>query len=205
VQDSLTIRAARAADKAAVLEFIATVWEGNDYLGSVWDEWLNASDGPLLVGELHGDTVAVAKLSDLGNGEGWFQGLRVAPHVRGRGFARRMLEHCAKLSRRRGDRSLRLMTDADNSAMHRVLSAAGFQLAVDGTWLHAPLTGAGPLLEAVSTTRRAELLADLRSPDSLAPWGTLYSVGWRFLELTEARLLQHLEQGEVVGLPGQDA
>lgn len=205
MQDSLIIRPARAADKAAVVEFTATVWNGNDYLGSVWDEWLSASDGPLLVGELRGEAVAVAKLSELGEGEGWFQGLRVAPQARGQGFARRMLEHCAEFSRRRGDRSLRLMTDADNSAMQRVLAAAGFQLAVDGIWLYALLTGAESSLEVASTTRLPELLADLHTSGFRAPGAGLYSVGWRYLELNEARLLRHLEQGEVLALPRQDA
>jgi ribosomal protein S18 acetylase RimI-like enzyme len=201
VLDSFTIRPARVEDKDAVLAFTATVWEGRDYIGSVWDEWLAADDGLLLAGELMGVMVACARLSSLGYGEGWFQGLRVAPEARGRGIARRMLEHCAELSRRRGDRTLRLMTEEENASMQRVMAATNFRLAFDGVWIEAPVESAESPLRALPPAALPCLMADLRNAATSGREAPLYSVGWRFLELKEARLAGHLARGEVVALP----
>lgn len=135
---ALLIRAARTSDLDAVLQITSRVWGGRDYIRYVWDDWLTARAQPLLIGELAGEPVAIARLGDLGNGEGWFQGLRVAEQARGQGIGRRMLETCLLLSRQRGDRSLRLMTDGDNAAMQHMATAAGLRLEIDAGWLRGP-------------------------------------------------------------------
>jgi ribosomal protein S18 acetylase RimI-like enzyme len=113
----LIIRPAQAADRDAVLDFTRTIWEGRDYIGYVWDDWLAATDGPLLVGAVDDRAVALVKLSDLGGGEGWIHGVRVAEAMRGRGIAQALIAHCVRLSRQLGYHSLRLMTGEDNYAM----------------------------------------------------------------------------------------
>lgn len=119
----LTSRPARSIDQSAVLGSIRRIWD--DYLEFVWDAGLQGRDQPFLVAEYAGVSVGLARLADLGHGEGWFQGLRVAEHIRGRGIGRLLLERCIGLARERGDRSLRLMTGADNIAMQRIAVAAG--------------------------------------------------------------------------------
>lgn len=195
----LLIRPARPDDKQAVVDFTARIWDGHDYIKDVWDDWLVDGDGPLLVGELDGAAVAVAKLTDLRYGEGWFQGLRVADQARGRGIARALLERCLELSRERGDRALRLMTDADNYRMHGIVEAAGFRRVFDGQWLREPPGRAtwGP--RPVSPARFDALRADLAGADFLLQTNGLYAAAWRFLELSPARLRGHLERGEVLG------
>src|SRR4051812_30919236 len=130
VELHLVIRPAVAADQAAVLAFTAPIWDGDDYIAEVWEGWLHASDGPLLVGTLAGQPVALAKISDLGCGEGWIHGVRVAQPVQGRGYGRQMLERCLALARERGDHIVRLMTSSGNAAMQRLAGALGFRLAL---------------------------------------------------------------------------
>jgi len=201
----LHIRPARPTDRAAVFEMVKTIWDGNDYIPDVWDAWRADPYGPLLVGELDGQPVALAKLSEIGPGEDWFHGLRVDPAQRGRGFARQMLGHCIELSRGRGARTLRYLTDEDNPTMHRLADDLNFRLAYAPRWYHAPTIHDMPYTIALPPGHLDSLLADLARSDLLSRSAGMYFLNWRNLDLTAARLREHLEQGEVLALPGEDA
>lgn len=188
---------------------VATVWDGHDYIPSVWDEWLRDPAGPLLVGEQEGRPVALAKLTGVGAGQDWFEGLRVAPEQRGRGLARLMLARCVELARQRGARVLRYCTSVHNPTMHRVAEEFGFRLCYLAQWYTAErlAPGAEGQRPAEQTTalgpeRLAELLGQLAGSPLLRLTGGLYSYSWLAQELTEARLREHLERGEVRGLAG---
>lgn len=196
---SLHIRPARESDRAAVVEMVATVWDGGDYLPKIWDAWLADAGGPLLIGELDGRPAAVAKLSALGPDEDWFEGLRVAPEQRGRGFARAMLLRCVELSRERGARVLRYMTAEENAPMHRIGDDLGFRLVYAPMWYKASPRAGAPAA-GVPPKRFEDLLHDLADSPLLARTGGLYTYDWCTFELTEERLRAHIERGEVVSL-----
>jgi GNAT superfamily N-acetyltransferase len=201
----LHIRPAHPADRAAVFEMVRTIWDGDDYIPNIWDEWLADPSGPLLVGELNGQVVALAKLSGIGPGEDWFHGLRVDPQQRGRGFARQMLGRCIELSRQRGVRTLRYLTDEDNPTMHRLADDLGLRLAYAPRWYHAPVNHGAPRAVALLPDRLDALLADLARSELLSRSAGMYFLNWRNLDLTAARLREHLGRGDVLALPGEDA
>jgi GNAT superfamily N-acetyltransferase len=201
----LHIRPARPDDRAPVFEMVKTIWEGNDYIPDVWDEWQADPSGPLLVGELDGLVVALAKLSGIGPGEDWFHGLRVDPQQRGRGFARQMLGRCIELSRGHGARTLRYLTDEDNPTMHRLADDLGLRLAYAPRWHHASVSVGSPRAIALPPKRLDVLLDDLARSDLLSRSAGMYFLNWRNLDLTAARLRAHLERDEVLALPGEDS
>lgn len=202
---TLKIRPARESDRATVREFANEVWEEEDYINYMWDDWIADPSGPLLVGTLDDDApIAIVKLSDLSEREGWLHGLRVAKRVHGQGIGRALTQHVVELSRQRGDRTLRLMTNEENHPMQRVSGLLGFEVRSKCSWLSS-MTQPGeweprPLPITALPRLRADLDAAL-PPES----GGLYCVGWRFRELTEARLLEHLANDEVLALPSQRA
>lgn len=201
----LHIRLARPNDRDAVTAMVATVWNGNDYVPTMWDEWLNDSSGPLLVGEIARHPVALAKLSQLGPGEEWFHGLRIAPDQRGRGYARAMLRRCIELSRARAACTLRYMTDEENGTMHRLGAELGFRLAYAPIWCNAPLIAAKQLAQPLPPAYLPTILSDLSRSPLLAHTNGLYSYNWRTFAPTIARLRTHLERNEIVAIPGDDA
>jgi GNAT superfamily N-acetyltransferase len=201
----LHIRPARPADRAAVFEMVTTIWDGDDYIPEVWDAWQADPSGPLLVGVLNGQPVALAKLSEIAPGEDWFHGLRVDPAHQGKGFGRQMLGRCVELSRGRGAKQLRYLTDEDNPTMHRLADRLSFRLAYAPRWYHAPIIGGAPRAIALPPSRLDSLLADLATSDLLSRCAGMYFLNWRNLDLTEVRVREHLERGEIVALPGEQA
>ncbi|MBC8161769.1 MAG: GNAT family N-acetyltransferase, partial [Roseiflexaceae bacterium] len=194
-----------ADDRDAVFAMVADVWDGTDYIPQVWDKWLHATDGPLLVGEREQLPVALCKLTALGPHEDWLEGVRVASSARGQGLARQLIRQTVELSRQRGKRTLRFQTSEENPTMHRLGEELGFKLnarlALYGaTQIERPALYA-PLDPALLPT----LLDDLARSAPLEANGGLYTYRWTTMELNEDRLRAHLAQGEVVGLAGERA
>lgn len=200
----LTIRPATSADKAAVLAFCSTTWEHGDYIDEVWDEWLSDPDSTLLVGAQGAQPVALAHVT-VQEGEGWCEGVRVAPALRGQGLGRTMLHASVAEARRRGAHVLRLLTSRSNLAMQTLLPQLGFGHCFDATWFEASaLDPASPAWSATPLTvaHLPLLLAGLADSPLLRATGGLYADGWSFATPTPARLSEHLQRGQVVAVPG---
>src|SRR5437879_1326543 len=98
----IEIRPARPEDRDAVLAFCTTTWEWGDYIEEVWDDWLNNSQGLLLVATADGQPVGVAHILMLSETEAWFEGMRVDPNYRRQGIAGALFNAQVAEAKRRG-------------------------------------------------------------------------------------------------------
>jgi GNAT superfamily N-acetyltransferase len=139
---TIRIRRARASDKETVLEFCRFTWqEHGDYIHKVWDDWLADRRGFFAVAALRGRPVATAKLSVLGPGEMWLEGLRVDPSLRGRGMSRALTGFLLARARKLGARTVRFATGEDNRPSKHVARTLGFRLLSHYSILWAPSDG----------------------------------------------------------------
>lgn len=125
--DKLIIRAARASDREAVVSFSTQIWEGHDYLPRVWDHWFQETFGALLVAELDGEPVGTDKITVLGPGEIWMEGLRVDPLHWGKGIAQALNLRAMEIVRQLKPSTVRFSTVFDNQASRHMGEKAGFQ------------------------------------------------------------------------------
>jgi len=89
----LVCRPALLKDTADMLELTSHIWDGNDYLPKVWNEWLADPEGFLAVAENNGQVVGIAMLEYQQKGEWYLAGLRVHPKMEGQGIASRLHEY----------------------------------------------------------------------------------------------------------------
>ena len=143
----IAVRCARPGDADAILSFTRTTWDGWDYIPFVWQAWLAAADGVLLVatprppgpGEppeldrfgrvLSPDRpIAMTRMTMLSSDEAWLEGLRVDPGVRNRRVG--SLIHAASITwaRANGARTVRYATGERNEGSHRIGNRLGFRV-----------------------------------------------------------------------------
>src|SRR4030067_1479977 len=92
-----TIRKLLSSDRDDIAEISRHIWEGNDYLLSVVDDWLKDRNCHFYGVEENSHIVAVGNLRLLEDGRtGWMEGLRVHPEQRGKGFAKEKTTHTTK-------------------------------------------------------------------------------------------------------------
>ncbi len=117
----LEVRPARPEDRDAVLAFCQQTWDWGDYIEHVWDEWLNNPQGKLIVATIDGQPIGVTNVRMLNATEAWFEGMRVDPAFRQNGIASALSKAQFDEAKRRGATTVRLITEATNTAAIRLL------------------------------------------------------------------------------------
>jgi len=174
----VTIRPALPRDKADVVEFTKFIWDGHDYLGEVFPEWLDDPQGILLAAEYAGHCVGCAKVTLLAPGQWWLEGFRVNPKYQDMKIGSKLDAASNEWWDEHGDGVVRLMTSSQRVKVHHLSEARGFVklgevLAYGSDPLAEPTDAFMPLAleelnEALEFCRRA------------AP-GRLMDMGWRFV------------------------
>jgi GNAT superfamily N-acetyltransferase len=192
----LTFRRVTLADRPAMLEICATVWEGDDYVPLVFDEWVAAPDGQFTALEQEGRVAALGRLAQFAPGEFWLEGIRVHADCRGRGLAAALHDYHLALWRRiGGPGTLRLVTAVDNAAIVKLCERTGFARLFEFTFATAPAAmgthGFTPLTPA-EAGRASDVIA--HSP-ALADLHGMFDLGWRWRTLTPACLANSIAAG----------
>jgi GNAT superfamily N-acetyltransferase len=128
----LTLRPMRAADRERVLEIIRDVWDGHDYIGRVFDDWLEDSGAAFQAAEVEGVVVGLQRLRPYAPGLIWYEGLRVASTHRRQGIAREMLVSAIAEAKEQGFREMRLATGNPGAAT--LFESEGFRRIIDARW-----------------------------------------------------------------------
>lgn len=118
----VVIRPAVPADRAALGRALSRIWGGYDYIPRLFDDWVR--DGGFFVARLGRRIVGCGKVTELGPGELWLEGLRVDPRLHGRGLGAEVSRQVIYAALDRRPRSLRFAT-ADRN--HASLSIARHQ------------------------------------------------------------------------------
>lgn len=211
--EDVNIRPAQAVDRDAVVAFCRHIWDGNDYVNAeVFDNWLNDVPGPMLVGELAGRPVALAKVAVYPDGHAWFQGLRVDPDVQGQGVARRIHEASELAAAAAGASPWALLTaDAGPTAVQRLCDEYGWRIQGRTRYLHLlpevqeAIVLPGAELVALGVDDFPTLEATLASSPTLAALGGWYTIDWECEPFTSDKLYGHLRAGQVYALPDRRA
>jgi len=138
---SPTVRTARHDDYDDVVELTSDVWPDRamaDYIPDVFHDWVDA-DGPgrkTLVVDVDGHAVALCQAVMLTDTEAWFQGMRVDPAHRGKGFGTMLTERLIEWAADAGASVGRNMVFSWNEAGLGQSLAAGFEPVTSFRWVH---------------------------------------------------------------------
>jgi N-acetylglutamate synthase-like GNAT family acetyltransferase len=141
------IRKLRDSDRKDVLEISKHIWEGHDYLPSVFNQWLKDSKSHFCGVEIDGQVVAVGNLRLIENRSvGWMEGLRVHPNYRGIGLANLIQHQFLGMAKKLHLQKLRYITGSENLASLKLAESTGFSdvLRMAVSWIskpkHMPMT-----------------------------------------------------------------
>ncbi len=127
--DSLSFRPVRSEDRARILSFTRNTWgeEDDDYIKYVFDDWLADPRGEFTAAVFQGEVVGIAKLTDMGDGEWWLEGLRIDPAYRRLGIASAFNRYHVELAEKLGGKVVRYMTGGSNVGSQTIGARASFQ------------------------------------------------------------------------------
>ena len=187
----LEVRPAREEDREAVLAFCRQTWDWGDYIDRVWDEWLHAENGLLLVATIDGQPVGVANVRMLNAQEAWMEGMRVDPAFREQGIASALFDAQIAEARRRGASSARLITEASNNAAVRLIERSSMRrVSAYALYQAGPIAAGSKRTHGIETPILAtagdigEIIDYLNLSNIFPAVGGLYNAGWTAYSIT---------------------
>ena len=120
-------RPAMEGDQADVFAFCKGIWEGEDYVPDVWEQWFHDPHGILGVAEYKGHAIGCSKVSRIAEGQWWLEGFRVDPQCQGMKVGTHLHQYVVEWWLQKGNGALRLMTDGHNYPVHHLCERTGFQ------------------------------------------------------------------------------
>jgi N-acetylglutamate synthase-like GNAT family acetyltransferase len=209
ISEQLTIRRARESDRPALEVIAARTWGGDDYLPLVFDEWLADPEGEFFVATLgaEGRVVGTAKLTRLGPGEWWMEGMRVDPDLYGRGIGTTLHRYGLERAEALGSGVARFATEQTNWPVHKMALKLGFTVAAQFLRYHADALPMRDLADQFRLLGAPDLPAVRAFLDS-SPYyeraqRSIIGRRWLCYFITDDRLRPWLEQGLVYGWHGQ--
>lgn len=182
-----------------MLDITRNVWNGTDYLPSVWHAWLSSSSSHLMAAEVDGRLVSLQHVDIQPDGDAWLEGVRVAEDVQGRGVGAQLLGEGLEWARRMGCTCARLATSDSNVASERIAQKAGMKIIASFQPARAQ-----PRDKSIPNGIRTALPPDvpaiaahLQRHPAATPHG-LYTEGWTAYPLTRSRLQQLAASGSII-------
>ncbi|HTI12980.1 MAG TPA: GNAT family N-acetyltransferase [Dictyobacter sp.] len=195
----LAVRPARDIDRETVLAFCQNTWEFGDYIESVWDNWLNDSNGSFLTATIEGTAVGIIHLQMLTETEAWLEGLRVDPSYRRQGIARTLIEAAILEAMKHKATDLRLVTDENNTATIHISTSLHMRKAsafinyyatpLEASADHSPMT---PLQQA-TIDDLDDIIQYLNTSNIFPITGGLYYTKFQAYAITDTLLEHHIK------------
>jgi len=196
---TITCRPALPLDTPRMLELTRHIWNGDDYIPSVWSDWLADPHGLLAAAEWGDRLVGLGKLTLLSPQQWWLEGLRVHPEFEGRGFASHIQDYlmAAWIQSAEADGKtsvLRLETNIQRHKVHSLCEHRGFHnLGQYSPYSMDPQHASNaPVLPAAFTPMSLE---DIPQALTQAPAGTLMDMGWRYASACPELLATAIQAG----------
>lgn len=194
----VTIRKAVPSDTPAVLELVSRIWDGQDYVAQVWEEWLGDPSGLLVAADLKGRVVGLGKLSQLTPDDWFLQGLRTHPEFEGRGVAAQIHDYLVSHWIQHGHGALRLATNALRYPVHHLCERTGFRRLGEYSWYEAPaLPEDSDNFEPVAEKQAQAVLEYLHASPLFDLLDRLVDMGWEWQQPTLALLQDIARQGRL--------
>ena len=199
-----SFRPARPPDRERVLAFCERTWEYGDYIDRVWADWLNDPETELLVAVDSQDTpVGLGHVRLASSDEAWLEGLRVDPEVRQHGLAGVISRAAVETAQRRGATTVRFMTLASNTPVHRLAARLGFERRGTIAFWRAEALTDRPAAFGPGREEPDAVAAFIAGRDSVRALDGLISSHWTFARATGPLLRRWLAEatGQLYRLP----
>lgn len=182
-------------DTEAVLELCSHIWEGQDYIPHVWQDWLADWRGSLIAVEYGGRLAGLCRLVRLSQEQWWLEGMRVHPDLSGRGIGSHLHAYALQRWRKYGGGVIRLATMRDNLRVQRLCQRTHFSRIGEITSFRAPaLAEPCQAFRPVQTAEIPHALAfALQRPGLNLTYG-MYDLGWQWC-LPEIETISQVVQG----------
>lgn len=185
VSEQIICRPALPLDTHGMSELTSKIWDGEDYIPKVWEEWLFDPHGLLAVAMFSGRIVGIGKLTKLSTNDWWLEGLRVHPQYEDQGIASHIHDYLLGIWEEIGSGKIRFATMSIREPVKYLAQSRHFKIAGEYT-----IFKASSAKSQISNWINPFTLVKLDEIDKLVAWLSqkssqqlafgLFNLGWQF-------------------------
>lgn len=185
VSDQIVCRPALPLDTPGMSELTSKIWDGEDYIPGVWEEWLFDPHGLLAVAMFSGRIVGIGKLTKLSTDDWWLEGLRVHPQYENQGIASHIHDYLLRIWEEIGSGKIRFATMSTRKPVTYLAQSRHFKIVGEYTTFKAPNA-----TSQNSNWKNPFTFVNLYELDKLVAWLSqmsgqqlafgLFNLGWQF-------------------------
>ncbi len=108
------IRKLTKDDKEQVLSICDSIWDGEDYIPAIFDEWITASNSYFVGLFEDNKLLGFGRLASHGNGNFWLEGLRKNHSLKIKGVGKKIADYLIKIAIEKECKSLKFSTYFNN-------------------------------------------------------------------------------------------
>jgi len=123
----MKVRLAIPSDKKRILEISNTIWDGEDYVSNIIDNWINHENGFLAVCEYNNTVVGFAKFTIIKNNDFWLEGIRADKNYKNLGIGSAITKFFITEAKKRKYQRLALSTYIENYQSIHIIEKYGFK------------------------------------------------------------------------------
>jgi len=198
------IRTARLADREQILAISSRIWEGDDFVPRVIDEWLLMRDSEVAVADLNGSVIAFARTHTLTPGYVWLDGIRTDPAEQGHGAGKALTEYFIEKAGREGAQRIGLSTYVENYASIHIVERYGFErlasFILAEARLNNPARAAAELSPLASPVSFDEARAWILRSAFITKSRGFLSQGWKFWPVSRPGVVAWPPFAKAIGL-----
>ncbi len=179
-------------DKEEIKAMCSHIWDGNDYVPEVFDEWVKEEGFYKAISKEK--IIGVCKYSRRPGGILWLEGLRIHPDYQGKGYGSDVADLFHRIVINKEHTALRFMTDVTNKKSIHLAEKRDFTTLIE--LYHLEFQGRGRPVDGVRRETDPEAVRDMvfSSPEYHG-YEMLYISNWEAKEFTEELLEEEVKAG----------
>lgn len=187
-------------DKAEIIAISKKIWDGHDYVSTVYDKWVADIDGFFVCVTYDSAIAGFAKVSMHGDNDAWLEGLRVDPSKRGLGLGKQLTRYCIERCLNRHIENIRLSTYIGNHESIGIIESHGFKRVAEYKALFRPINPCEATPACYQTLSDPSLVEAALSGEALGEFYGYASFDFTFEKITPRLLKGLVSEGAVYGL-----
>ncbi len=182
-----------ARDKEQILKICDSVWDGDDYIPNVIDEWIIDPNGYFIGLFDDEQLIAFGRLASQGDGNYWLEGLRKNHSLQMKGVGKKIANYLINIAMEKECKSLKFSTYYDNIESIALNEKIGFAKIKEWSYLELDLKEKdlspenGPTKDFIKPSF-SQFSDFIMKSDFLSAMGGYLCEGWKVFDCTETYL-----------------
>lgn len=200
-----TFRKLTLADKTQVLRICSSIWDGEDYIPNIFEEWISSPQS-YFIGLFEDDLlIGFGRLASHGDGNFWLEGLRKDHKLKVKGVGKKIADYLIRIAMEKECKSLKFSTYFNNIESIALNEKIGFSKIKEWSFIEVNLRDVNkdffsPSNSNLCQVSKKEFITYVQNSEFMREMKGYFCQGWKVYSSSHKHLARLYEEGQIIAL-----